>query len=175
MDEAPFWARIHAAFSSAEDLEEGIERLSEALEALSREEVVSFQVVMNAVMARAYTNDLISACCFLGFGQSDDGFEDFRAWLVAQGQATFESVVRDPDVLADLPFDESPTEEWGLEDLHMLPGEIGGEEDDPDWPYLDDPEALGGEPVVFEKAALRERHPRMWERFGDRFMIGIAD
>jgi len=136
---------------------------------------VSFQSLLNAVMSRAYTWDLIAAACFLGCGQSDDGFEDFRAWLVAQGQETFEMVLADVTTLADLPFDESPTEEWYSEDLHLLPGEIGGEAEDPNWPYRRDPEKPLGVEISLTKDELRRRFPKLWHTFADRFMIGIAE
>jgi hypothetical protein len=37
------------------------------------------------------------------WGASDDGFEYFRGWLIAQGREAFDSAVADPDSLAALP------------------------------------------------------------------------
>jgi hypothetical protein len=36
-------------------------------------------------------------------GASDDGFDYFRGWLIAQGREVFDSAVADPDALAALP------------------------------------------------------------------------
>ena len=36
-------------------------------------------------------------------GCSDDGFEDFRRWLIGLGREAFERVVQEPDRLAELP------------------------------------------------------------------------
>ena len=33
---------------------------------------------------------------------SDDGFIDFRAWLIAQGKEVYLSALKDPDTLADI-------------------------------------------------------------------------
>ena len=36
------------------------------------------------------------------YGCSDDGFIDFRAWLIAQGKEVYMNALRDPDTLADI-------------------------------------------------------------------------
>jgi hypothetical protein len=53
--------------------------------------------------AVSYRWDLWGAAYLLNGGCSDDGFEYFRGWLIAQGHEVFERVLEDPDVLADLP------------------------------------------------------------------------
>tara|TARA_R110002111_G_scaffold181165_1_gene246727 strand:+ start:256 stop:783 length:528 start_codon:yes stop_codon:yes gene_type:complete len=174
MEEEQFWKMIDDAFGSDQnDLEESTAQLEAVLESLPQDQAVGFQVALRSVMSRAYTWDLIGAACFIGCGQSDDGFEDFRAWLIAQGRATFERVLKDVEALAELPYEQSPTEEWHFEELHMLPGEIGGEEHNPDWPYTSDPDTPHGEPMELTKDVLRARLPVLWEKFGDEFMIGI--
>ncbi|MDJ0848543.1 MAG: DUF4240 domain-containing protein [Myxococcota bacterium] len=172
MEENRFWEIIETCFTATHPIPEtALTELERTLRALPRPEVVGFQRALNAVMARAYTWDLIGAACFVGSGQSDDGFEDFRAWLISKGHTTFERVLADPSALAELPFDESPLEEWGLEPLHMLPGELAGEEDDPEWPYYSNPDSPSGEPLELRRQELRRRFPALWSAFGDRYMI----
>jgi hypothetical protein len=55
-------------------------------------------------MAHSYTNPLWAAAYLINGGCSDDGFEYFRGWLIAQGREVFERVVADPDALAELPI-----------------------------------------------------------------------
>jgi hypothetical protein len=172
MNEDSFWQIIEECFSRGNP-DERLEAYVARLEELPHEEVVEFQRVLNSVMVRAYRWDLIGAACFLGCGQSDDGFEDFRAWLISLGRETFENVLADPDLIVTFPYDESPTEEWHCEDLHMTPSEIGGEEDDEEWPYLQDPDSPAGEPVEMTQGVLKKRFPKFWERFGSKFMTGI--
>lgn len=172
INEDTFWKIIDDCFS--DDTEDQLGEYEARLEEMSREQVLEFQRTLNAVMARAYRSDLIGAACFLGCGQSDDGFEDFRAWLVSHGHETFESFLADHNLIAALPYDDSPTEEWHCEELHMTPGEIGGEEEDEDWPYPKTPDSPVGEPVEITIAALQQRFPKFWERFGSEFMIGIS-
>jgi len=174
MTESEFWNMIHVSFLPGRDDEDGLEHLESLLEKISRDKVLDFQHVFNSVMARAYSWNLICGAYFLGCGQSDDGFEDFRAWLISRGQRAFESILGDPNLLAKLPFDISPTEEWYFEELHMLAGEIGGEEDDSDWPYSLDPDEPHGEELARDKDALRRHFPTLWNKFGDEFMIGVG-
>lgn len=171
LPESEFWRLIESAFDPDDaDIEEGIDELRRVMTAWPREKVVSFQRTLNAQMQRAYRWNLIAASCVVGAGQSDDGFEDFRAWLITRGQAVFERVLSDPSELATLPFEESPLEEWNGEEFHMLPGEVGGEEDDDDWPYGPD-EDPSGTPIELNKANLSRLFPRLWSRFGDEYMI----
>lgn len=147
MTRQQFWNIIESCFDQKIGGDGEVAKLELILRELSRSEVVSLQENLRTVMAQAYSWELIAGACFLGCGQSDDGFEDFRAWLVSRGRETFERALNDVNVLAQFPYQESPTEEWCLEELHMLPGEVGGEEDDPDWPYSFDPENPHGESV----------------------------
>ena len=172
MNEDTFWNIIDECFSTG-DGDEQLEAYETRLQELPREQVVEFQRALNSVMVRAYRWELIGAACFLGCGQSDDGFEDFRAWLISLGRETFENVMADHNLIATFPYDESPTEEWHCEELHMLPSEIGAEEDDEDWPYLSAPDSPAGEPVELTQESLKQRFPKFWERFGNTFMIGI--
>jgi len=55
------------------------------------------------LMAISYRHDLWGAAYLINGGASDDGFEYFRGWLIAQGRTTFDTVLDDVDSLADLP------------------------------------------------------------------------
>ena len=51
---------------------------------------------------RPVDDSLRAAASLILGGCSDDGFEYFRGWLIAQGREVFERSVADPDSLADL-------------------------------------------------------------------------
>lgn len=55
--------------------------------------------------------ELWAAADTLMGGCSDDSFMDFRTWLILQGKAKVEEVVRDPDVLASWTYVETPRSE----------------------------------------------------------------
>ena len=102
MELAEFWTLIEDAhrFSSG-NADDQAERLVETLSARPVADVISFGQWFNTMMARAYYNAMMAAFFLVTDGcHSDDGFEYFRAWLIGQGQASFEAVVGDPDALA---------------------------------------------------------------------------
>jgi hypothetical protein len=50
----------------------------------------------------AYRWDLWAAAYVINGGASDDGFEYFLGWLMAQGRTRWEATRADPDSLADI-------------------------------------------------------------------------
>ena len=64
------------------------------------EDVVDFDHILNGLLGDAYTYDLWGAAYLINAGASDDGFEYFRGWLIAQGKDVFTAALRDPDSLA---------------------------------------------------------------------------
>src|SRR5207244_1156324 len=53
-------------------------------------------------MARSYQWSLWAGAYVLNGGCSDDSFDYFRGWLIAQGRAVFEDALGDPDTLVDV-------------------------------------------------------------------------
>lgn len=173
MDDTRFWLLLDDCFRDY-DADDGLALLEAKLSGMPRSKVVRFQHFLNDQMIRAYRWDLIGAACFFGRGKPGDGFEDFRAWLISQGSETFERVLANPECLVEFEYKVSPAEEWHLERLHVLPGELAGEEDDDDWPYLCDPKTPVGSRIELTKDALSQRFPKLWAKFGDQFMSRLA-
>jgi len=111
MDKAQFWRLIEEAKAkSGGDCEEQKEALIQGLKQLPPEDIVGFARFFSESIISAYRWDLWGAAVLINGGASDDGFEYFCRWLIAQGRATFEGALADPDALADLlPGDI----EWG--------------------------------------------------------------
>ena len=98
---ADFWNLIDTTRKQAHgDAEAHLEQLTEALRALAPDDLVSFQHWFDDYDARADTWGLWGAAYLIGGGCSDDGFMDFRGWLVSRGEKVFEAAVQDPDSLA---------------------------------------------------------------------------
>ena len=103
MDKAQFWRLVEdAKEESGGDCEEQAELLGKVLAKLPTEEIIAFDRIMDELRDEAYRWDLWGAAYLINGGASDDGFEYFRCWLIAQGQVIFEEVVQDPDSLADV-------------------------------------------------------------------------
>ncbi|MFD5572894.1 DUF4240 domain-containing protein [Streptomyces cadmiisoli] len=106
MNKEEFWELIAAARSQASDPHKGesvARETTSLLAARPAEEIVAARQVLWDLMAHSYTKPLWAAAYLINGGCSDDGFDYFRGWLIAQGREVFERVVADPDALADLP------------------------------------------------------------------------
>jgi len=107
MDKAQFWRLIEdAKEKSGGDCEEQAELLKRALVKLPPEEIIAFDRIMDELLGQAYRWDLWGAAYLINGGASDDGFEYFCRWLIAQGRAVFEAALAQPDSLADLIKDD---------------------------------------------------------------------
>jgi hypothetical protein len=58
---------------------------------------------LQELLAVSYRADLWAAAYLINGGASDDGFEYFRGWLIAQGREWFSRALADPDDLAAHP------------------------------------------------------------------------
>jgi hypothetical protein len=106
VDTQQFWTLIEDARGQVPDPADGeavVSCASAFLAAHPREVIVAAQQVLWSLMAASYRNPLWAAAYVINGGCSDDGFDYFRGWLIAQGREVFEHIVADPDALADLP------------------------------------------------------------------------
>jgi Protein of unknown function (DUF4240) len=107
-----FWKLTESAYRA-----DGVEHF-EALKAIqalmSEDELVAYQARFDELMAAANLIDLWGAAYLINGGCSDDGFHDFRAWLIGRGRHVYESALKNPDTLADV-LDGEPVSEFGLD------------------------------------------------------------
>lgn len=109
MDTATFWNLIDAARATSRgDKGRMTAALAAALRPLGAAGVAAFQRRLDDHMAKAFTWPLWGAAYIINGGCSDDGFEYFRALLIANGREVYERAVADPDALAsiDLAFND---------------------------------------------------------------------
>jgi hypothetical protein len=103
MTGAAFWRLIEETGREAEgDVDRQVELIRDALAEMSVKEILSFERQLRAKLRRAYTFDLMAAAFIVMSYVSDDTFEDFRAWLVAQGKERFERAIETPESIAEL-------------------------------------------------------------------------
>lgn len=125
MDVDAFWELIEHIRANTHDDEHLVEGLATALLALPTDEILDFEDQLSEAKHQAYRWEVWGAAYLINGGCSDDGFHDFRAWLVAQGRDTFTRAVADPDSLAEHPavrrMADSRRDGWlGLESLHFV-------------------------------------------------------
>jgi len=108
--------------------------------------------------------NILGPATIVGCGQSDDGFKDFRGWIISQGSEFFERMLKEPDCLADVPS-EDPIEEWYFE-FDYIPATIYEEDTGKEIPIftVEDEDVIKGKPWSGE-SELSSRFPRLWSRF----------
>jgi len=173
MDDDRFWSLIAESIDLETELGDQAVALAEVLRELSVAEVEAFERAFQAQMLRSYTWDLWGAAYVIHGECSDDCFEYFRRWLIAQGLDVFDAAVNDSDALAEMlePDTQDPCE---FEEFGYVASTVWSEKTGID-PWSDPrsafpPPASLEEPfgVPFEKRKidLAERFPRLWARFG---------
>lgn len=103
MDTEIFWNMIETARkNSGGDIEKQFQLLVEVLSQLPETAILEFERILYEVRYSAYLPDLWEAADFIACGCSDDGFLDFRAWLIAQGKTVFDKALEDPESLVEV-------------------------------------------------------------------------
>ncbi|MER5204390.1 DUF4240 domain-containing protein [Streptomyces sp. NPDC002825] len=104
MNDDAFWALIDELSRRPGDRDERLEWLRTELLRRPAAESVEFQVRLERATERADTRAMWTAANRIEGGHcSDDGLHYFTLWLVGQGRKVYESVLADPDALADVP------------------------------------------------------------------------
>lgn len=102
MDEDRFWELIEASKPQDGSIDAQVENLTASLTKLPNPEIVEFARLFDKNMACSYAWDLWAAAFIIKGGCSDDGFDDFRGWLISKGRNIFEAALRDPESLIDV-------------------------------------------------------------------------
>jgi hypothetical protein len=100
MPEHAFWELIRSSNrESRGHYQKQCQILREKLENLPSKDIVAFQRTFTALMAGSYSFNLWEAAYALNGGCSDDCFEYFRSWLIAQGRNKFYWTLKYPRIL----------------------------------------------------------------------------
>ena len=163
VNDGSFWTLIDCIRAQCKGDRDLMEKdLSARLRSMCADEIANFARSFRAEMDRANHWNILGPAMIIGCSQSEDGFTDFRSWLIFQGKQTFERVLHDPDSLADIPVDD-PLEEWYMECDYqpaLIFKEISGQDLE-----LDEPGTyVSGEPLE-DQEDLAKRFPRLWEKF----------
>ena len=118
MDKTAFWKIIDASRKQAKgDPDAQLEILRSRLEQLEPDEIVQFGRLFEEYHIRAYTWELWGAAYLIGGGCSNDGFLDFRGWLISRGEKVFERALEDPESLVEVVNDDDDCRYEGFQYL----------------------------------------------------------
>ena len=104
MNHKGFWELIDVVNQEAEPWNRDSILLTtqERLLELPLPEIIDFHNYLKWYIGAADTPSLVAAAVAINDGTSDDGFNDFRAWLVSQGQEVYRKALKCADSLAEL-------------------------------------------------------------------------
>jgi hypothetical protein len=162
MDRNEFWQVIEGSRRGS-DLDAQIESLRERLSSYAPSDVADFHKHLQKLLAESYAWTLWGAAYLINGGCSDDGFDYFRGWLIAQGRQWFERASADPDLLADLPGLEDFAE---LEEIWYVANQVYEEKTGSRVPMESIPRRELGEGWDFDDhEEMKRRYPRLFAKF----------
>ena len=120
MDKEQFWNIVNEVHSSTDprNQKEVLAALRNRLRNLLSEEILEWKQVFSFYQDAARRNDLWAASVAMGAHSSDDGFMDFRSWLISQGHDVYMSALEDPESLVSVDTDG---QELNFEDYAYVP------------------------------------------------------
>jgi hypothetical protein len=168
MTDAEFWALIDTSRLRAKGSprrQKGA--LEQGLRTQTPDDIAEFNVRYTNLIRKAYHWDLWGAAYIIGQGCSDDGFWDFRSWLVSRGKRVYQAALRNPESLVRLIGEKERDRSW--KSFHMPAPSVWAELAErpmEECPGL--PGNLGEEPAgeAWAEYELPTRFPRLWKRFG---------
>lgn len=104
MSKDTFWSLIASAKEvSGQDMDAYLKWITERLTTMGPQAAQDFHDIMHGYRDLAYQYGLWSAASLMcDMGCTDDGFIDFRAWLIAQGRQVYLAALADPDSLSQV-------------------------------------------------------------------------
>lgn len=180
MDTEAYWqlvdearTRARKGAETAPDANDVADSLRAVLVERGTEAAREADAAYDELVATVHGPRLWGAAYLIGGGCSDDGFDYFLGWLVAQGREVFERAAQDPDSLADVVDEDTVAE---CEDMlaaawdayEELTGEEFPEDDEADEDEDDDADdEPAAEPFwdFDDEAEMRTRYPRLAAMF----------
>ncbi|MDB6138066.1 MAG: hypothetical protein JWO94_1138 [Verrucomicrobiaceae bacterium] len=102
MDPRSFWKIIDEFVSEDKlDAEYFYAEFAERLAEMDSHELIEFATAQREALYTAVTWDMMGAAQLVTGGVTEEGFEAFCGWLMAQGSDVFRQAVSTPDSLAD--------------------------------------------------------------------------
>jgi hypothetical protein len=166
MDIEFFWNLIEKTYKACEgNLSTQVELLTELLAQSSVDDIADYKTILDDLMDNSYDAALWDAAAIINRGCSDDGFKDFRGWLIAHGKEVYEKALVDPQILVDI----VKMDEWADDELFLYVPEYAYErktgEELPEYMYGKESPKLRGAHLSDESA--NKRFPKLVEKFGD--------
>ena len=106
MNKEQFWQIIDSVnqASPAADQETRLRRITEVLGQYPTPDIMDWHLIIREYTRAAYRDNLWRASSWIGAHDTDDGFIDFRYWLISRGKEVYMNALRDPASLTKVPL-----------------------------------------------------------------------
>ena len=101
MDRDTFWSIVDNARKTVDDTYDVAPAVTEKLKELTSDEIVSFKQHQYELLDESYRWDIWAVGYIVNGGCSNDGFDYFRAWLMANGRERWETAMKNPEAIGD--------------------------------------------------------------------------
>ncbi len=164
-----FWETIQKSKDGApEDRNKQLELLKNELHHFDKGELVAFEKIFHELAKKSYTWDLWGVACIID-GCGDDGFDYFRAWLISNGKDFYNTVLEDPDSIAELDFKIDPEEGVEFEIFAYAVNYVYEEKYSEKIPLeIDHNYPRHPKGKDWENEDLRDRFPKTWMKYKGR-------
>ena len=174
MNEESYWAIVDSSLKTAQNQPGQEQFLLSALQKMTPGQIAGFHLTTAQLLNETYTAEMWCAGHIMNTRYSDDGFEDFRCWVISRGKEVYYKAKTDPDSLVN-EYAEG-REEYAFENFGYVAieafEETTGEE------LLDALEDSGGFEVAFtpiefnwkpdDPESMIKICPRLYEKFINR-------
>lgn len=172
MNTEQFWKLIESSRRGFDpdrvdgNMQQQLEELKRLLSKLPPTELIDFRNQFLEQMDAAFHWDLWGAAYIIAGGCSDDGFVDFRSWLISMGRRVFEEAVAHAESLVDA-ADAPGIEDVFFEEFQYVPAQVYEEMTGSEIPEAprQPPAEPAGEPWSEDEGKLERRFPKLWTRY----------
>jgi hypothetical protein len=174
-DEKWFWDIVDQSRGTKKKIiyERQIENLTKLLSSLTADEILQFDNRFRLLLKQSYTWNLWGAAFIINGGCSDDTFDDFRSWLIGQGEQAFYKPIANPETLKDI---LKPNEEYEWEGLAYAASEayekVTGKEMEVADAAEDTNEEHGPVGKKWNEDELPYLFPKLWKSFSEHVNYG---
>lgn len=163
MKTSTFWQLVEQARSIASDDRSFLKKLRLLLSELIADDIVAFDRMRCILSLRLNTNAICAIAYILEQGSlTDDGFMDFRDWIIGRGRKFYDDFRDDPEATA-MTIDVGSY--LSLPDLFpvilLAYEQVTGSDFPDDHDNLPSPKMQG---QMFTEEEMQERFPKLWNK-----------
>ena len=101
LNEEQYWTMIDHSLKMTQDQDQQAQFLISEIKKLSPHEMIGFTLRTHHLLNEMYNSEMWCAGYIMNKGCSDDGFENFRCWIISRGKEMYYQTKANPDYLVN--------------------------------------------------------------------------